>query len=121
MSENIQIISPSHFEKIKKLGSGGVGRVYLAKEKTSNLEYAIKFIKLDKNDEIIIEKHIKSVHAINHPCILPIIGYSPPDPAKKRPFSLVTKYQKNGSLLNLIKSPETFTNLIKMKIILMMI
>ena len=117
MGESIQVISPSHFEKIRKLGIGSLGKVYLAKQKTTNIDYAIKFIKVECDDNSSIANYLENLNRIKHPRILPIFGLSYPDPSKKRPFSIVTNFQKNGSLLNIIKNPEVFTNLVKMKII----
>lgn len=40
------------FDKIKDLGKGSFGKVYLCKHKATGREYAIKQIKWDQNDKI---------------------------------------------------------------------
>lgn len=110
-------ISPSHFEKVRQLGSGSIGKVYLAKEKSTQKQYAIKFIKTDitNNDEII--QLIDVVSQIHHPAVLRPYGYSLPDQAKKRPMSIVTDYQEKGSLDTLLQKPDALTDYSRMKIL----
>ncbi|OHT04313.1 hypothetical protein TRFO_28198 [Tritrichomonas foetus] len=117
MGESLKLISPSHFEKVRQLGSGSTGKVYLVKEKTTQSNYVIKFIKTEVSDNSIIQSHLDKISRVKHNRILPLIGYSYPDSTKKRPLSLVTKYQENGSLFSNLQKLEGFSNLQKMKII----
>lgn len=110
-------ISPSHFEKVNQLGSGTIGKVYLAKEKSTQQEFAIKFIKTEimNNNEII--QYINEISQVYHPIILRPFGYSLPDHSKKRPMSLVTNFQNNGSLSFLLQNPNELTDFRKLKIL----
>ncbi|OHT06703.1 hypothetical protein TRFO_25163 [Tritrichomonas foetus] len=110
-------ISPSHFEKVCQLGTGSVGKVYLAKEKSTQRHYAIKFIKTNLSDNSEITSHVNVISSLYHMAILRPFGYSLPDHAKKRPMSIVNEYQNNGSLLTLLSKPELMTDFIRMKIL----
>ncbi|CCF57469.1 hypothetical protein KAFR_0C04780 [Kazachstania africana CBS 2517] len=67
-------VSPQSFEKIRLLGQGDVGKVYLVKEKASNRLYALKIltkgemIKRKKIKRILTEQEILA--SSNHPFIV---------------------------------------------------
>lgn len=68
------IVGPQSFEKIKLLGQGDVGKVYLVKEKKTNRLYALKIF---SKEEMIKRKKIKRILAeqeilatSNHPFIV---------------------------------------------------
>ncbi|CAH6719653.1 serine/threonine-protein kinase Kin82p [[Candida] jaroonii] len=67
-------VNPSSFEKIKLLGKGDVGKVYLVKEKASNKLYAMKvlnkkeMIERNKIKRVLTEQEILS--SSNHPFII---------------------------------------------------
>ena len=139
-------ISPSRFEKVKQMGNGRNGKVYLVKEKGNGRNYTIKFLKLISEkkmqsflDSIQDQKKnganrdfpkikysspaqnvasmIETQSKLSHPAILPPCGFSLPEPSKKRPMSIVTNFQENGSLKTLIHTPELTTPAVKMNIL----
>lgn len=67
-------VGPSSFEKIKLLGKGDVGKVYLVKEKCSNKLYAMKvlnkkeMIERNKIKRVLTEQEI--LRSSNHPFII---------------------------------------------------
>lgn len=67
-------VEPSSFEKVRILGQGDVGKVYLVKEKTTNKLYALKIfgkaemIKRKKIKRILAEQEILA--SSNHPFIV---------------------------------------------------
>ena len=117
MNDSPQLISPSHFEKVRQLGSGSSGKVYLANQKTTKRQYAIKFIKTELTENSVITAKIGLISQMQHPAILKIFGYSMPDQSKNRPMSIVCEYQSNGSLLSLLDTPGNLTDFIKMKVL----
>ncbi|OHS99803.1 hypothetical protein TRFO_33674 [Tritrichomonas foetus] len=99
-------ISPSKFEKVRLIGSGSIGKVYLVKEKATGRQCAIKFLKNDITDTNLINHTIETVCKLRHISILSPIGFSLPEVSKKRPMSIVSEYQPNGSLASLIKNSD---------------
>ncbi|CAO3643879.1 unnamed protein product [Cunninghamella echinulata] len=69
-------VSPSHFKKIRLLGKGDVGRVYLVEEKDTKELYALKvlnkkeMIKRNKIKRVLAEQSILSM--AHHPFIVPL-------------------------------------------------
>lgn len=67
-------VGPSSFEKVKLIGRGDVGKVYLVKEKSSNQLYAMKvlskkeMVKRNKIRRVIAEQQILKMS--NHPFIV---------------------------------------------------
>lgn len=70
-----QIIS-ERYQIIRLLGSGGMANVYLAEDLILNREVAIKFLRLDLDDQTDaakrFEREAKSVSELNHPNIVSI-------------------------------------------------
>ena len=84
----IEDISSQHFKKIKKIGSGSFGDVYLIQSKTTKKEYALKSVKIigDENkdedkdktkdeskDEKKLERimnEVNNLRQIDHPNII---------------------------------------------------
>ncbi len=66
----------SHYEIISKIGVGGMGEVYLAKDNTLNREVALKFLsKYLSSDKIARERFTREAQAaakLNHPNIVTI-------------------------------------------------
>lgn len=67
-------VGPKSFEKVKKLGQGDVGKVYLVREKKTDRLYALKIydkkemIRRKKSKRIITEQEILA--SVNHPFIV---------------------------------------------------
>ncbi|EEB08076.1 AGC/RSK protein kinase Ppk22 [Schizosaccharomyces japonicus yFS275] len=69
-------VTPNSFEKIRLLGSGDVGKVYLVKQKSNNRLFAMKvlnkqeMIKRHKVNRVLAEQEILAKS--NHPFIVPL-------------------------------------------------
>lgn len=92
------VISPSSYEKIRFLGSGWTGKVYLVHERSTKHPNVIKFIKTGDTDINTISDHILPLTRIKHTAILPILGYSLPDQNKGRPLGILAEFSSVGSL-----------------------
>ena len=114
----ISSISPSHFEKVRHIEGGGRGKSYLVRERSTQTLFAIKFLKSEMSSNEEIYSHLDKISRVRHNRILPIVGYSFPEPSKKRPLSIVTKFIESGSLHSYIDKIDELSNLVKMKILL---
>ena len=69
----------SHYEIVDKLGEGGMGVVYRAKDTKLGREVAIKVLpaefSLDKDRRARFEREAKLLAALNHPCIATLYGF----------------------------------------------
>jgi serine/threonine protein kinase len=86
-----------NYIKLKQLGNGSFGSVYLIKMKNSKKEYALKKIK--KNDIKIYRNEISLLMNLNHINIVPIVDYY----ESKYYYSIILPYAKCGTLDNLIE------------------
>lgn len=101
--KNIEKTIPeTHFKKIKCLGHGAFGVVFLIKSKKTNKEYALKEIELSKNQtsgesEIKREmREIKNLRILDHPNIISIKAYF--KSTKKKKVYIITDYAEGGDL-----------------------
>lgn len=92
------IIDAKHFKKIKEIGSGAYGAVYLAMYSTPlyKKEVAIKTYQRDESD---ITNEIKVLHKLKHERIITFIGFSPG-------MGIVMEYVNGGDLLSKIKNTK---------------
>ena len=111
------LISPSHFEKVKFLGSGSVGKVYLTRNKKNGQLFAIKFVRHCDLPNEETKKSLERLASISHTCLSSIVGISLSDPEKKRPLSLVTRAADNGALDEFLSTKGTMCDDDKMKIL----
>ncbi len=69
----------SHYEIVDKLGEGGMGEVYRAKDTKLGREVAIKVLPAelsqDKDRRSRFEREAKLLAALNHPCIATLYGF----------------------------------------------
>ena len=114
----IEDISSQHFKKIKKIGSGSFGDVYLIQSKTTKKEYALKSVKIigdenkdedkdktkDENkDEKKLERimnEVNNLRQIDHPNIICFKGAFKSN--KKNILNIITEYADNGDLYKLL-------------------
>ena len=86
------------FNFIKKLGEGGFGEVYLAKQKMTNKYYSIKFLNYDINnikDLNYFYKEIDILRRLNHPQIIKLYSYCI---SKENKIALIMEYLSGGTL-----------------------
>lgn len=80
----------------QKIGEGGFGKVYKGREKATGKIVAIKFMQVDSNQAVSFIREVDIPSQINHPAILPMIGFSLPEGNKKS--IIVTQFMQHGSL-----------------------
>lgn len=95
------------YKKVKKLGSGAFGDVWLVKQKDLNKEFAMKVIhkrtkKASEEREIMNE--IKILKTLDHPKILKIIDFY----STSTDYYLITEYCPLGELFHEIEKVSVF-------------
>ena len=95
------------YTKIRKLGAGGFGEVWLVRHKEIKKEFAMKIIKKQKNrvsEEKEIMNEVKILKTLDHPKVLKILDfYSTSDN-----FYIITDYCPNGELFKEIQNVGKF-------------
>ena len=92
----------TRFKKIKSLGHGAFGEVFLIKSKKTEKEYALKEIELSSNqkkvEELItsIKREIINLRNLDHPNIISIKAYFKSTDKKK--VYIITDYAEGGDL-----------------------
>ena len=94
------------YEKVKLLGEGAFGEVWLIRHKLLGKEFALKIIKKDpKLDTRKIENEIKILRKLDHPFILKIIEFT----LLLNNYYIVTEYYPGGELFDIIEQKKRFT------------
>ena len=92
-------IPEKKFKKIKKLGKGGFGKVFLIKSKKTNNEYALKEIKIENqksNKLLLIKREINNLRILDHPNIISIkVAFLSNEKDK---VYIITDYAEGGDL-----------------------
>ena len=95
------------YVKIRKLGAGGFGEVWLVRHKEIKKEFAMKIIQKQKNkvsEEKEIMNEVKILKTLDHPKVLKILDfYSTSDK-----FYIITDYCPNGELFKEIQNVGKF-------------
>ena len=109
---NNVIVSESHssidanYEKLKLLGEGSFGEVWLVRHKLLGKEFALKIIeKGPYSNTQQIDNEIQILKKLDHPCILKILDFH----STPNKYYLVTDYCKEGELFDEIKVKDRFT------------
>ena len=95
------------YKKIKKLGIGGFGEVWLVKHKDLNSEYAMKIINKRSNkpsEEKEIMNEIKILKSLDHPKILKILDFY----STSNKYYIITEYCPLGELFSEIQKVKYF-------------
>ena len=103
MTERVRVpFAPPGFDLLRKLGSGGMGDVYLVREQVSERTVAMKFLRSPGNsaalDRFIDE--IRALARINHPNI---VRFYWEDYNRDRPF-FTMEYAAGGSLADRVSA-----------------
>ena len=94
------------YEKIKKLGGGTFGEVWLSRHKLTGKEYAIKIIeKSPYSDEKQLINEIKILKTLDHPNILKILEFH----ISRNKIYIITDYCPEGELYDEIVKKKIFT------------
>ena len=95
------------YEKIKLLGEGSYGKVWLVKHKILGKLFALKIIK--RNNDIYfnnkVQKEIQILKKLDHPFILKIIEFH----STETEYHLITDYCQNGELYSEIVNRGRFS------------
>jgi serine/threonine-protein kinase CTR1 len=95
------LIEPHRHQSSRIVGVGGSGTVGLETDRASGREFAVKRFYPCDSERITFLREIEALVRLNHPCILPILGYS--FPTSSTSAEIHTKYAENGSLHTLVK------------------
>lgn len=106
----------SKFKRIKKLGDGNFGTVFLFKNPENGKQFAIKEIKRKgdetSKDKVLYERETKSMNLIHHLCVIRMYGYSEWKPNDKACIAL--EYLSYGTLDDVIpkdnQKPKKYPN-----------
>lgn len=95
------------YKKLKKLGSGGYGEVWLVQNLKTGKQFAMKIIKKIsyKLSEKEIMNEINILKALDHPNIVKILGFH----IKDNKYYLITEYCPEGELFKEIFLHKKFT------------
>ena len=92
-----------HYEIIKQIGAGGMGEVYLAKDKKLDRKVAIKILNEEfSQDESNLQRFVseaKAASALNHPNILTIYEFGEAEDAR----FIVSEYIEGKTLREIIR------------------
>ena len=109
---NNVIVSETHsriddiYTKVKELGEGSFGEVWLVKHKVLGTEFALKIIeKGPYSNAQQIDNEIQILKQLDHPFILKILEFQ----STPNKYYIVTDYCKDGELFNEIKNRDNFT------------
>ena len=102
-SNTIKEINLKNYTKLQLIGKGSFGSVFLIEDKKSHDRYAAKISTInDIQASKTFLREIDIFMKINHPTILQVKGYSLVDFNGEENPTLLTVYQPNGSLHNLL-------------------
>ena len=93
------------YKKIKLLGEGSYGKVWLVRNEILKKEFALKIIKIRKNDDNKILNEIKILKRLDHPLILKIIEFH----STGTEYRIITDYCQNGDLYTEINNRRKFS------------
>jgi serine/threonine protein kinase/Tfp pilus assembly protein PilF len=98
----------AHYEIVSPIGSGGMGEVFLARDKKLDRQVAIKFLnqKFSKDEALLsrFKQEAKAASALNHPNILTVYEVGENDGA----HYIATEYIDGKTLRERMKSRLTF-------------
>lgn len=97
------IINENDYSIVRKIGEGGFGSVYKVLKKSNEEFFALKTIKSDDGKNKLsskVEREIKILIGLKHPCVLNLKGII--IPANTNEVKILTKYYENGSLQDVL-------------------
>ncbi|KAK8897369.1 hypothetical protein M9Y10_015313 [Tritrichomonas musculus] len=109
-----KFIDISRFQPIDSIGSGSFSEVFRVKDIDTGEIYAAKVINfnikdtsVNQDEKIFLLREINLLSSLNHPSILKFIGFSPTNLESKSYPTIITKYEPNGSLRNILDSESS--------------
>jgi TPR repeat protein len=97
------------YQKVKKLGQGAFGAVYLATQISTGRQVALKELEPDISDErqrISFQREVSILASGRHPALLTLIGCTPFEGDGGRGPCIITPYMSRGSLDQYIKAEQ---------------
>ena len=111
LNNNVIVSETNHnldeiYEKVRLLGEGGFGEVWLVRHKLTGKEFALKIIeKGPYSNTIQIENEIAILKKLDHPFILKIIEFH----STKTEYHIITDFCPNGELYTEINRRGRFS------------
>ena len=111
LNNNVIVSEATHnlediYQKIKLLGEGAFGEVWLVRHKLTGKDFALKIIeKGPYSNSQQIENEIDILKKLDHPFILKILEFR----STKDKYYIVTDYCPDGELFNVIKEKDRFS------------
>ena len=111
LNNNVIVSEATHnlediYQKIKLLGEGAFGEVWLVRHKLTGKDLALKIIeKGPYSNSQQIENEIEILKKLDHPFILKILEFL----STKDKYYIVTDYCPDGELFNVIKEKDRFS------------
>ena len=103
--KKIEDISRQHFKKIKKIGKGNFGEVFLIKSKETQKEYALKEINITNKkfyDSYLIMREVNILKKLDDPNIVSFKAAFESEKKDKRLLNIISEYVDNGDLNELL-------------------
>jgi serine/threonine protein kinase len=111
------LVSLSAFKKLKGLKSSPHGKSYLTQDKTTQECFIVKTLADITTDNGDLVPGLEFLANVEHPVLLSLHGYSVPNPAKKAPLAICTRFFPEGSLASLFESKKPITNGFRLKVL----
>src|SRR5437764_1905071 len=99
---------PGHYRLVRRIGSGGMGEVYLAEDTRSNRHVAIKVVRTEtepypdpvaKQDAMrLFQREMRAITMLDHPHILPLFDFGEEKDENMVLTYMVMPYRQEGSL-----------------------
>ena len=111
LDNNVLVSETNHqidetYQKVKRLGEGAFGEVWLVKHKLTGTEYALKIIEKGpfSNEQQILNE-IEILKKLDHPFILKILEFH----STKTKYYIITDYCPQGELFDEVKIRDRFS------------
>lgn len=106
----------SQFQKKKKIGEGGYGKVYIVEDKSTKKIYAAKISKKEfeeatPKEMLDLSREVNIISKMKHPSVLEFIGYSPVNFKNDPKPVIVTGFSPNGSLRDIFNMEQKKTKI----------
>ena len=111
LDNNVIVSDTNHqidetYQKVKRLGEGAFGEVWLVKHKLYGKEYALKIIeKGPLSNESEIANEIEILKKLDHPFILKVLEFHP----DRNKYYIITDYCPEGELFDEIQKKDRFS------------
>lgn len=100
-----------HFKKIKKIGKGNFGKVFLIKSKETQKEYALKVIDVTNKeyyDPFTYKREVYNLKKVDDPNIVSFEAAFESEKKGKKLLNMITEYADNGELNQLLSQQKEY-------------